>query len=59
MTDRKLRESFWLLIMLASLFIFSCSVVSIPYKVTKGTITTTYKVTKGVAKGVVETGKLC
>ena len=58
MTDQKLRESFWLLIMLASLFIFSCSVVSIPYKVAKGTITTTYKVTKGVAKGVVETGKL-
>ena len=58
MTDRKLRESFWLLIMLAPLFIFSCSVVSIPYKVAKGTITTTYKVTKGVAKGVVGTGKL-
>ena len=58
MTDRKLRESFWLLTMLASLFIFSCSVVSTPYKVAKGTITTTYKVTKGVAKGVVGTGKL-
>ena len=58
MTDRKLRESFWLLIMLAPLLIFSCSVVSIPYKVAKGTITTTYKVTKGVAKGVVGTGKL-
>jgi len=58
MTDRKLRESFWLIIVLASLFIFSCSVVSIPYKVAKGTITTTYKVTKGVAKGVVGTGKL-
>ena len=47
MTDRKLRESFWLLIMLASLFIFSCSVISIPYKVTKG-----------VVKGVVGVGKL-
>ena len=47
MTDRKLRESFWLLIMLASLFIFSCSVVSIPYKVAKG-----------VVKGVVGVGKL-
>ncbi len=58
MTDRKLRELFWLLIMLAPLFIFSCSVVSIPYKVVKGTITTTYKVTKGVVKGVVGTGKL-
>jgi rare lipoprotein A len=58
MTDRKLRESFWLLIMLASLFIFSCSVVSIPYKVAKGTVTTTYKVTKGAAKGVVGAGKL-
>ncbi|TET92592.1 MAG: septal ring lytic transglycosylase RlpA family protein [Desulfobacteraceae bacterium] len=44
--------------MLAPLFIFSCSVVSIPYKVAKGTITTTYKVTKGVVKGVVGTGKL-
>jgi rare lipoprotein A len=58
MTDRKLRESFWLLIMHASLFIFSCSVVSIPYKVAKGTVTTTYKVTKGAAKGVVGAGKL-
>jgi rare lipoprotein A len=47
MTARKLRESFWLLIMLASLFIFSCSVVSIPYKVAKG-----------VVKGVVGVGKL-
>jgi rare lipoprotein A len=47
MTDRKLRESFWLVIMLASLFIFSCSVISIPYKVTKG-----------VVKGVVGVGKL-
>ena len=47
MTDRKLRESFWLVIMLASLFIFSCSVVSIPYKVAKG-----------VVKGVVGVGKL-
>jgi len=58
MTARKLRESFWLLIMLASLFIFSCSVISAPYKVAKGTVTTTYKVTKGVAKGVVGAGKL-
>ena len=47
MTDRKLRESFWLIIVLASLFIFSCSVISIPYKVTKG-----------VVKGVVGVGKL-
>jgi rare lipoprotein A len=47
MTDRKLRESFWLLIMLASPAIFSCSVISIPYKVTKG-----------VVKGVVGVGKL-
>ena len=47
MNDRKLRESFWLVIMLASLFIFSCSVISIPYKVTKG-----------VVKGVVGVGKL-
>ena len=47
MTNQKLRESFWLLIMLASLFVFSCSVVSIPYKVTKG-----------VVKGVVGAGKL-
>jgi len=47
MTDRKLRESFWLLIMLASLFIFSCSVISTPYKVAKG-----------VVKGVVGVGKL-
>ncbi len=47
MTDRKLREIFWLLIMLASLSIFSCSVVSIPYKVAKG-----------VVKGVVGAGKL-
>jgi len=47
MTNHKLRESFWLLIMLASLFIFSCSVVSIPYKVAKG-----------VVKGVVGVGKL-
>ena len=47
MADRKLRESFWLVIMLASLFIFSCSVISIPYKVTKG-----------VVKGVVGVGKL-
>ena len=47
MTDRKLRESFWLVIMLGSLFIFSCSVVSIPYKVGKG-----------VVMGVVGVGKL-
>ena len=58
MTDWKLRASFWLLIIFASLFVFSCSVVSIPYKVAKGTITTTYKVTKGVVKGAVGTGKL-
>jgi rare lipoprotein A len=47
MTDRKLRESFWLIIVLGSLFVFSCSVVSIPYKVAKG-----------VVKGVVGVGKL-
>ena len=58
MTDRKLREPFWLLIVLASQFTLSSSVVSIPYRVAKGTVRTTYNVTKGVAEGVVGTGKL-
>ena len=58
MIDRKLRELFWLIIMIAFPFIFSCSVVSVPYKVAKGTVKTTYKLTKGVAEGVVGTGKL-
>jgi rare lipoprotein A len=47
MSDRMLNKSFWLLLMHISLLLFSCSVVSIPYKVAKG-----------VVKGVVGTGKL-
>jgi rare lipoprotein A len=58
MIIRMQREFFWLLAGFGSFYLFSCSLISTPYKVTKGTITTTYNVSKGVAKGVVGTGKL-
>ena len=58
MIIRTQRDLFWFLMVLVPFYLFSCSVISTPYKVTKGTITTTYKVGKGVAKGVVGTGKL-
>ena len=58
MIIRMKREFFWLLAGFGYFYLFSCSLVSTPYKVTKGTIKTTYNVSKGVAKGVVGTGKL-
>jgi rare lipoprotein A len=58
MNGRIPKESFWLSLVFVFLFPSSCSLVSTPYKVAKGTITTTYSVTKGVAKGVVGAGKL-
>jgi len=40
------------------LFFTSCCLITVPYKVTKGTVVTTCKVTKCVVKGTVLTGKI-
>jgi len=52
-----IRKHLWL--MPASFLVFTaCCLITVPYKVTKGTIVTTYKVTKCVVKGTVLTGKV-
>ena len=52
-----IRKHLWFL--LASfLFFTSCCLITVPYKVTKGTIVTTYTVTKCVVKGTVLTCKV-
>lgn len=47
-----------LLAMLGTVSLFSCSLFSTSYKVTKGTVTTAFDVTKGVAKATVGAGKV-
>ena len=44
--------------LVGSLFLFACGLLSTTYKITKGTVTTTYKVTKAVTKITIGAGKL-
>lgn len=46
------------LMILGTLFLFSCGLLSTSYNVTKGTVKTSYKLTKGLVKGTLTTGKL-